>query len=88
MAPSTSTTAQPGPSAAAAPAQEQPKTLDELVQYLTATTDFAAAVNGTLKNFGAKETRDALFASTLGGGQDPLEVLDPEANTLGYLYIL
>ncbi|EKM56836.1 uncharacterized protein PHACADRAFT_254170 [Phanerochaete carnosa HHB-10118-sp] len=88
MAPSTSTAAQPGPSAALAPAQEQPKTLDELVQYLTTTTGSAATVNGTLKTFGTKETRDTLLASTLGSGQDPLEVLSPETNTLGYLYIL
>lgn len=71
-----------------APAQEQPKNLDEIVQYLTATTDSAATVNSTLKYFGTKETRDALLASTLGSGQDPLEVLNPETNTLGYLYIL
>lgn len=88
MAPSTSTAAQPGPSAAPPPTQEQPKTLDELVQYLTTTTDRPITVNNVLKSFGAKETRDVLLANTLGDGQDPLGVLSPEANTLGYLYIL
>ena len=79
--------AQQDQAAAPTPAQEL-KTLDDLLQYLTTTTDGPAAVNNTLKNFGTKETRDALLASTLGGGQDPLEILSPETNTLGYLYIL
>ncbi|GJE86770.1 hypothetical protein PsYK624_028520 [Phanerochaete sordida] len=88
MAPSTSTAAQHEQSAAAAPAQEQLKNLDELLHYLTGANTTPVSVNNALRSFGTKETREALLASTLGSGQDPLEILSPEANTLGYLYIL
>lgn len=35
-----------------------------------------------------KETRDQILAGMLPSGEDPLSLLDPAANTLGYLYIL
>jgi COP9 signalosome complex subunit 3 len=34
------------------------------------------------------DTREVILASTLPSGQDPLNVLDVRANTLGVVYIL
>lgn len=93
MAPSTSTAAQPGPSgqagaaAAAADAQDHVTTLEDLVNFLLTEKD-PSAKNSLLKNFATKETRDVLLASRLSNGEDPLNVLSVEENTLGYLYIL
>ncbi|KAI6142682.1 hypothetical protein BKA82DRAFT_738486 [Pisolithus tinctorius] len=41
-----------------------------------------------LKNFAPKEVREVVLASMLPEGQDPLAILDIQANTLGNLYIL
>lgn len=41
-----------------------------------------------LKTFAPREVRDVILASLLPDGQDPLSVLDIQANTLGILHIL
>ena len=91
MAPSTSNTTQAGPSGAAAPADvEVENTIDELehlVQFLL-TTQNPQAVLQRLKTISKADSREQLIAGVLPSGQDPLDILDPEAQTLGYLYIL
>ena len=55
---------------------------------ITNATDIETLSN-YLNNFGGrKEVREAVLASLLEGGQDPLAALDPRTHTLGYLYIL
>ncbi|KAH9912361.1 uncharacterized protein BXZ73DRAFT_93201 [Epithele typhae] len=61
--------------------------LDDVVTRIT-TTPPTAQLAQFLRTFAQKETRDAVLASTLGSGQDPLAVLDPVRNTLGYLFVL
>ncbi|KAH9886665.1 hypothetical protein C8Q73DRAFT_714825 [Cubamyces lactineus] len=61
--------------------------LDDVLQQIT-TSNNPSALNHYLKTFAPKESRDTILASTLSSGQDPLSVLDPQSNTLGYLYIL
>lgn len=61
--------------------------LDTVLNQIT-TSNNIHALNHTLRIGLPRETRDAILASTLGGGQDPLSVLDMRANTLGALYIL
>lgn len=61
--------------------------LDDVLTHVTTTTN-PSSLNLYLKSFAPKEVRDSILASLLGSGQDPLTVLDPERNTLGYLYIL
>lgn len=76
------TSAAPGPS-------QSGVSIDSLLADIT-----SAGVSGSpelahhLKNYGAKETRELIFASLLQSGQDPLTVLDVQNNTLGYLYLL
>lgn len=41
-----------------------------------------------LRSFAPKEVREVVLASMLPEGQDPLTILDIQANTLGILYIL
>ncbi|KAF9240427.1 hypothetical protein BU15DRAFT_45833 [Melanogaster broomeanus] len=45
-------------------------------------------LNHQLKNFAPKDVREVILASLLPDGQDPLAVLDIQANTLGILYII
>ncbi|KAF8438901.1 hypothetical protein L210DRAFT_3403119 [Boletus edulis BED1] len=61
-----------------------------LVNIVTAiTTDVPPwQLNQHLKTFAPKEVRDVVLASLLPDGQDPLGVLDIQANTLGILHIL
>ena len=61
--------------------------LDDVLNRIT-TSDNLSSLNGFLKSFTPKESRETILSSTLGSGQDPLDVLDPQRNTLGYLYIL
>lgn len=89
MAPSTSTSNQPGSStvaadtAAAGPTEEL-NTIDRVVQFLLSTEKKATAIQTELSAL----KRDVMLTNTLESGEDPLAVLDPENNTLGYLYIL
>ncbi|CDO75711.1 hypothetical protein BN946_scf184493.g9 [Trametes cinnabarina] len=61
--------------------------LDDVLNQIT-TTSSSSSLNQYLKSFAPKESRDTILASTLSSGQDPLSVLDPRSNTLGFLYIL
>jgi len=47
----------------------------------------ASALNTLIKGT-PKDVRDAVLASMLPDGRDPLEALDPAQHTLGFLYIL
>ncbi|THH22530.1 hypothetical protein EUX98_g8166 [Antrodiella citrinella] len=62
-------------------------TLDQIFTDIT-TIDDPKTLNDKFKSFTLKETRDTILSSMLGGGQDPLSILDPERNTIGFLYIL
>ncbi len=66
----------------------EPISLEHLVQYLATTGQTQEDLNQTLRTFSTKETREVILASKLPSGQDPLEILDAQNNTLGYLYIL
>ncbi|KAI0820144.1 hypothetical protein BC628DRAFT_1399117 [Trametes gibbosa] len=61
--------------------------LDDVLQQITTSTN-PNTLHHYLKSFAPKEVRDVILASTLSSGQDPLSALDPERNTLGFLYIL
>ncbi|TBU54939.1 hypothetical protein BD310DRAFT_826881 [Dichomitus squalens] len=61
--------------------------LDDVFTQIT-TNPNVANVASYLKTFAPREVRETILASALGSGQDPLTVLDPHRNTLGYLYIL
>lgn len=61
--------------------------LDDLFQHIT-TNNNPTSLNSYLKSFAPKDIRETILSGTLGSGQDPLTILDPSINTLGYLYIL
>ena len=71
----------------ATPMSDVPATLDQIFQDITTSND-QKVLHERLKHFTPKDARDAILASTLSSGQDPLSVLDPERNTIGCLYIL
>ncbi|KAG6876430.1 hypothetical protein C0993_003191 [Termitomyces sp. T159_Od127] len=60
--------------------------LETIVKQIT-TSSNAAALLSALRSL-PRDSRDAILASTLEGGQDPLTVLDMRENTLGVLWIL
>ena len=60
-----------------------PPSLEELIQLVMLEPD-VSRISQTLRSL----TKDTVLVSLLAGGQDPLELLSPGANTLGYLYIL
>ncbi|KAF8526561.1 hypothetical protein BU17DRAFT_82660 [Hysterangium stoloniferum] len=62
-------------------------TLESVVAEITTPTS-PKLLLVSLRNFAKRDIGDTILASTLGGGQDPLSILDPYVNTLGYLYIL
>ena len=62
--------------------------LPSLDDVLTQITTNAQHLASYLKTFAPRDVRETILASTLGSGQDPLTVLDPQTNTLGFLYIL
>ena len=61
--------------------------LDSIIQQIT-TSNNIRTLDQTLRNSLPKEARETILASMLPGGQDPLAILDPRVNTLGFLYIL
>jgi hypothetical protein len=61
--------------------------LATLVQHITGATS-AAALAQTLRTFAPDEHRELVLAGMLPGMQDPLALLNIEANTLGVLFIL
>jgi COP9 signalosome complex subunit 3 len=63
--------------------------LATVVQHITnANPASMSTLAQSLKSFAPEEQRDAILGGLLPGAQDPLAILDPRANTLGYLYIL
>jgi len=61
--------------------------LHNVIAAITTATS-AFQLNHSLKTFAPKDIREVILASFLPDGQDPLSVLDIQANTLGILYIL
>ncbi|KIY73672.1 hypothetical protein CYLTODRAFT_386258 [Cylindrobasidium torrendii FP15055 ss-10] len=61
--------------------------IDNIFHHIT-TSNSPGALNHTIRSTLPKEGRDLILASPLASGQDPLSVLDPHTNSLGYLYIL
>ncbi|KAI6041998.1 hypothetical protein EDC04DRAFT_2664219, partial [Pisolithus marmoratus] len=89
--PSTAAAPQPSPSTGAAPLMSVSVDDDiSLMNVITAITTATSAphLSQYLKNFAPKEVREVVLASMLPEGQDPLTILDIQANTLGILYIL
>ncbi|KAI6001510.1 hypothetical protein EDC04DRAFT_2871942 [Pisolithus marmoratus] len=81
----------PSPSTGAAPLMSVSVDDDiSLMNVITAITTATSAphLSQYLKNFAPKEVREVVLASMLPEGQDPLTILDIQANTLGILYIL
>ena len=72
------------------PPTSAPESNISLVNVIAAITAplSPSQLNQQLKTFAPKEVRDLIFASLLPDGQDPLSVLDIQANTLGILHIL
>ncbi|KAF8157194.1 hypothetical protein B0H34DRAFT_712647 [Crassisporium funariophilum] len=66
---------------------DHPVFIDHVLHQIT-TTNNIRDLNHVLKNGLARETKEAVLASSLSSGQDPLTVLDVQVNTLGVLYIL
>jgi COP9 signalosome complex subunit 3 len=62
-------------------------TLEDIVTAVTTVTDQAALAQG-LKSFLKRDVAEAILASSLPNNEDPLAVLDPRSNTIGYIYIL
>ncbi|KAF8622982.1 hypothetical protein AX15_006580 [Amanita polypyramis BW_CC] len=77
--------------AAAAFALNYPPTLDTILVQITTTNSETrnglVSLSNTLRGL-PKESRDAILAGILPGGQDPLGALDVVTNTLGILWIL
>ncbi|KAF8327087.1 hypothetical protein F5887DRAFT_899097 [Amanita rubescens] len=70
-----------------------PPTLDAILSQITNVNSIHARLNlqslsHNLRNGLPKESRDAILAGILPGGQDPLGALDVRHNTLGVLWIL
>ena len=62
-------------------------TLEDVVTAATTIND-PAVLASALKTFLKRDVAEHLLASSLPNDVDPLSVLNPNANTLGYLYIL
>jgi hypothetical protein len=63
--------------------------LATVVQHITSAQPGSyAGLAHQLKSFGTEEQKDAILGGLLPGAQDPLALLHPRINTLGYLYIL
>lgn len=76
---------------ASLPSAHYPPTLDTILSQITGTSDARQSLlslSNTLRNGLPKESRDAIMAGILPGGQDPLGALDVRHNTLGVLWIL
>ncbi|KAI0772311.1 hypothetical protein BD413DRAFT_544080 [Trametes elegans] len=69
------------------PAASTLASLEDVLQHIT-TNNNPSVLNHYLKSFAPKEVRDTILASTLSNAEDPLLALDPQENTLGFLYIL
>lgn len=81
----------PSPSTGAVPLM--PVGIDNDISLMNVITAITTATSPPhlsqyLKNFAPKEVREVVLASMLPEGQDPLAILDIQANTLGILYTL
>jgi COP9 signalosome complex subunit 3 len=65
----------------------QLQSLDDILAYIVSSPP-SSTLNDKLGAVAKKEYGEAVLASVLHGGQDPLAALDPARNTIGYLYIL
>lgn len=61
--------------------------LEDVVSAATTITD-PGKLASSLKGFLKRDIAEHLLASLLPNDEDPLDMLDPKTNTLGYLYIL
>jgi len=61
--------------------------LESIVADITTSTSPSQLLN-RLRAVVKREVGETILASVLPGGQDPLTVLDPQANTLGFLFLL
>ncbi|KAG8801798.1 hypothetical protein FRC16_011113 [Serendipita sp. 398] len=61
--------------------------LEDVVTAATTVTDSAVLANA-LRNFLKRDVAEHLLASSLPDDVDPLAILNPTTNTLGYLYVL
>jgi len=61
--------------------------LEDVVTAATTIND-AGTLSMALKAFLKRDVAEHLLASSLANDQDPLALLNPRDNTLGYLYIL
>ncbi|KIJ63825.1 hypothetical protein HYDPIDRAFT_155393 [Hydnomerulius pinastri MD-312] len=78
---------QPAPGQAPASTHEGNVSLDNVISIITTATS-PSQLSSQLKSFAPKDVREVVLASLLPDGQDPLTVLDMQANTLGIIYIL
>ncbi|CAG8704261.1 16695_t:CDS:2, partial [Acaulospora colombiana] len=62
-------------------------TLEDIVTAATTIPDQGVLAQG-LKSFLKRDVAEAILASSLPNNEDPLAVLDPRSNTIGYIYIL
>lgn len=61
--------------------------LEDVVTAATTVTDLGALA-AALKTLLKRDLAEQILASKLANDEDPLALLDPGKNTLGYLYIL
>ncbi|KZT32261.1 hypothetical protein SISSUDRAFT_1028642 [Sistotremastrum suecicum HHB10207 ss-3] len=62
--------------------------LNNVITYLTTENAEPTNIVGYLRSVASKDVGETILASLLAGGQDPLDILNPVQNTLGYLFIL
>lgn len=74
------------PSAAASSTQAN-ISLDRVLTEITSTSNIHT-LNQALRSFAPKDVRESVLSSLLPGGQDPLNSLDIQRDTLGVLFIL
>ena len=67
--------------------QQNQITIAAVVDAITSVQDDVLLAH-TLKACSTKDLREIAFASLLDDQRDPLDILDPANNTLGYLYLL
>ncbi|KAF8838396.1 hypothetical protein BDN67DRAFT_971595 [Paxillus ammoniavirescens] len=78
---------QSAPTQAPSSTNEGNVSLSNVISAIT-TAVLPSQLNQHLRNFAPKDVREVVLASLLPDGQDPLAVLDIQANTLGILYIV
>jgi COP9 signalosome complex subunit 3 len=61
--------------------------LEEVISASTTTNDYGKLASA-LRAFMKRDVAESILASTLPNDIDPFTVLNPNENTLGYLYVL